>query len=187
MLHAASCAGCGLQRCCMCTACRPLIPESFPSPKSAAFERLCDRQALVLSERLQHVGTAFDRARAMRYQQKQQQQEELQRRQQSLRLGPVRTFLLCCRLSSLSCCLMHCTCVEVAHTSICKINLAQRSSLCQRHCCMLAMLHRCGDHAQAQHLSSCLVFVSHCHHKDVRHAVVTAKIQQLHSCYCCTP
>ena len=51
-------------------------------------------QALVLSERLQIVGAAFDRAREIRYQQKQQQLKELEKRQQSIRLTPVRLLSL---------------------------------------------------------------------------------------------
>ncbi|KAK9789366.1 hypothetical protein WJX73_002415 [Symbiochloris irregularis] len=46
--------------------------------------------ALVLSERLQLVGAAFDRARMLRYQQKQQQQRDLQRRQKHVRLSPTK-------------------------------------------------------------------------------------------------
>lgn len=53
-------------------------------------------QALVLSERLQLVGAAFDRARMLRYQQKQQQQRDLQRRQKNFRLTPVRLIPSVC-------------------------------------------------------------------------------------------
>ncbi len=41
-------------------------------------------QALILSERLQAVGTTFDRCRSVRYQQLLQQQRQLQQKKQRL-------------------------------------------------------------------------------------------------------
>lgn len=47
-------------------------------------------QALILSERLQAVGTSFDRCRSVRYQQLLQQQRQLQQKKQRLNAIQVR-------------------------------------------------------------------------------------------------